>query len=351
MDWTSDYVLSIIVTVIITLLSTIGNLALIIVFIIKQQLRTTSNYFIMGLLVVDLILGLLYPVQTLSHLKVISSNPECVVLLCILLMLGIIASFALLSLTIERYIMISRPLKADSIITLRRYFIATCIATVYAAIVAILPAISPIGNREPGLVPQGCRFHTIVPSAGYRFFIFANRFLPLPIMIILYVKIFLLVRKHAHAVAAQITTSNPSREPSGTERNARGNDHNNDNSVQEAFRRKYKFKTEAKSALLLFIIVAYFIITWIPFTIILFQQNVSENVNQMIYTISNMFAFSNCVVNPLIYGVGNRAFRHALQRVFCGRLASVRRMRHLHQMNTFTVTRTSPDQNLILESV
>ena len=337
----SDYIFSITVTIIITTLSTIANLALIIAFAIKEHLRTTSNYFIMGLISIDLILGLLYPVQTLSHLQVISSNPECVVLLCILLMLGILASFALLSLTIERYITISRPLKADSIITLRRYFIATCIATVYSTIVGILPAITPIGYRVPGPIPEGCRFHNIVPSAGYRFFIFVNRFATLPIMIILYIKIFLLVRRHARAVAAQITTTNPSRDTSGGTSGA--NDHH---AHQEAVRRKYKYKTEAKSAFLLFIIVAYFIVTWIPFTIVLFSRNASAaDNNQIMYTISNMFAFSNCFVNPLIYGLGNRTFRHALLRIFCGRFVRSQRRR---EQQSFTIP--SVDGQLALES-
>ena len=299
----------------------------------------------MGLITIDLILGLLYPVQTLAHMQVISSNPECVVLLCIMLMLGIIACFALLSLTIERYITISRPLKADSIVTLRRYFIATCIATIYAAVVALLPAVSPIGFREPGYISEGCRFHTIVPSGAYRFFIFANRFLPLPIMIVLYVRIFLLVRRHARAVAAQMPTRNPSRASSITG-TAQGS---YENGVRDAVRRKYKFKTEAKSALLLSIIIGYFIITWVPFTIILFQQNISDDTNQIIYVVSNMFAFSNCVVNPLIYGVGNRAFRTAVMTVFCRRCKS-RRTDDFH--DTFTVdSRTREPPVMVIESV
>ncbi|XP_071948847.1 adenosine receptor A1-like [Antedon mediterranea] len=269
-------------TVLLCLFAFIGNTSIIALFFKVRTLQTVSNTLVTCLAVIDVGIASSYPIQCLVDLKKLSDNPECIAFMCIIMCLSVAHTYFTLALSIERYITISKPLKCCTIITERRCYIAIAIISVVSLVIGILPVMMPLfGNTES--LETDCRLATVFIN-GYTAWVFANWVMPLPAIIFLYIRVFILVKRHVKRIQASEAASHLGAQNSG-----------------------FKLKREAKTALLLLFMVAYFIVVRIPFILVVAVTDPSESV--MAYIITHFFAYSTSAVSPFIFGFGNKDYR------------------------------------------
>ena len=174
-------------------ITTAGNL-LVIVALYKdpfRELRTTANYLLVNLAVADLIMGLVIePLWALQYwLKENGSNKiksNYSIAVDAILVLAVEASnLTVLSLTIERYIVLERPLQREALFSGTVVKISVFLIWLTASVISSL------------LIPfWGKREYTLFLYAGIGVFL-------LFIMLGLYIRMFIIIRKFNKSLLAQ----------------------------------------------------------------------------------------------------------------------------------------------------
>ncbi|KAJ8028031.1 hypothetical protein HOLleu_30155 [Holothuria leucospilota] len=189
----------------------------------------------------------------------------------------------LLVLTIERYITIMRPLKADNILTsTRAVLLFGCIAA-YGVLVSF-----GVGGLT------------------------------------------WIVRRHIHAISAMQRPATSSEEAqatvgvssmrNGTTRHCHVNQPTH--RLEDGPRRhtNKRITQEAKSALRLFFVVAVYIINWVPVIVFIMTGAASENnKSPYVYVIMHNFLYSSVIFDSYIYGFGNRLIRKEVKAMLLPR--------------------------------
>ncbi|KAJ8026347.1 Alpha-1B adrenergic receptor [Holothuria leucospilota] len=314
-----------------------GNLVVIAVVIKKRSLRTASNIFTVTLMGVSLVLCChSYPLQLMIDLYFFTRQPWCFIVGSQLLAVSIHLSMCLLLTTVERYITICRPLQKDVILTPRKVILLVTAVLIYGGMIGTLGGLFWIGKGDLWHSSRRCNFSFIVPSRVFALFLISNWLLPIPIMTMMYFHIFIVVRRHIREIAALLprdtnTTDAPeafyprpvpaisrtrSLEAAARQGSIR---------IQNVFKKKMKGRVmrEAKSAFLLFVVVAVYIFNWVPFVIFLLTGVLSaENVPPEQYVLLHAFVYSCGVIAPYLYGFGNRKFRRSIQAMLLPRCCS-----------------------------
>ncbi|XP_001201611.2 alpha-1A adrenergic receptor-like [Strongylocentrotus purpuratus] len=280
-------------------------------YLCRHEVRATGNWFTMTTFVVgEIISCVTYPIQMLVDIFIIDNNPACFIAMSMDILFGICFTLNVLALTVERYISICKPLRAPTMLTQRRIGTVILAIFIYAVFVAMfIPLATPIGFKgDISEVANGCRVSSVIPNRQYVSFVFANFLLPIPVMIIIYCRIYHVVRRHIRAVA-DLTVIQPQCE-------------SGDPSVAGAAAEKNRrmWKREVKSAVLLFVIVISFTICWLPFVVFILIRSFNSVVSPLAYGFIHAVVFSTVAINPIVYGFGNKTYRQAISSVFCGPL-------------------------------
>ena len=309
----------IIFTSFISIVAIFANLSLLIVMLKEPLLRTASYYFIICLLVVDLAMGIMYPVLCAVDIGVLNDNPFCVSFLCVIISINTGNCLYLLAITVERFIIIRKPLRAVTILTEKRVGWTAIAIAAYNVFLGVISAATPLTTKDH---LTECRLSTVVVADLWRWFIFAHGLIPLLVMIAIYVRIFFIVRRHIRSIAdhdwigdAVVRTPNQSTSGSGAESGG-----STGSSVPAATllieRQRYCLKREAKTALYLFSIVFYCALCWIPYAVILFKINQDIVVHQFGYAMSHVVLYTNIAINPFVFGFGDRDIKKVLIKTF-----------------------------------
>ncbi|XP_033104922.1 adenosine receptor A3-like [Anneissia japonica] len=281
-------VVAVVSIVILSFFAIIGNTTIIALFFRVRSLQTTSNTFVVSLAFTDLLIGgILYPVQSLIDLKIVYDHQGCIIFICLFIIMSLMHVLIVLSLSFERFVTICKPMVYSTIITEKKCYITLVLIIVYSLLNGLPPFFSSFAVTSP---MQECQVFTVL-SKVYLLWLVINSIIPLLLIIIIFVKLFFVVRRHARVIRATEAASigiavNPI-----------------------AANSRFKLKREAKSAVLLISIVVYFIITWSP----LIVANLSKvDMNELFYMIIHFTLYSNTVATPFIYGFGNKLYRFAV---------------------------------------
>ncbi|XP_054766095.2 alpha-1A adrenergic receptor-like [Lytechinus pictus] len=284
---------------------------MIITYLCRQEVRETSNWFTLASFATGEFMSCVYyPIQILVDIYIIDNNPACLFAVTLGTASAMCFTLNVLGLTVERYISICKPLRAPTLLTQRRIGSVILAIFIYSLTTAMfIPYVTPLGFKGniSGAV-NGCRLSTVILSRGYVAFLFANGLLPIPAMIIIYCRIFQVLRRHIRTVSDLTviqpgTSQRESGDPGRVAANA--NDHR-------------VWKREAKSAVLLFIIVISFAVCWVPFVVFILYRSFTSVVSPLAYAMSRSFVFLNVAIHPFVYGFGNKTYRQAIYLVFCG---------------------------------
>ena len=285
---------------------TVGNGVLIIAFICQRNIRTASNYFNLATFVSGLVLsGVGYPLQGLVNTFAIKKNPECIIIVCFNLTCGLLLTLNCLALTVERYISICHPLNSLTLLTPRRVKIALGSVLLYVMIIGVvIPLATPIGNKGTYNESLRCRLHLIVPKY-YGAFLIINLISPIPAMLIIYSRIFFVLRRHIRAISS-LQSIQLSPVIGG---------HHVDLATLSMERKRWK--KELKSALFLLILIVSFVVCWLPWVIMFLGKTFTHKVNLVTFSIVQGLVYVTSTVNPYLYGLCNKAFRLAVIQTFC----------------------------------
>lgn len=89
-------------------------------------------------------------------------------------------------------------------------------------------------------------------------------------------------------------------------------------------------KREKKAAKTLAIITGAFVVCWLPFFILaILLPTCNCHISPYLVSFSLWLGYFNSTLNPIIYTVFSPEFRHAFQRLLCGRRGALRRRRRL----------------------
>lgn len=314
-------VLASVLTVPLCVIGAFGNLAVITAVIKKRSLRTVSNIFTVALMVLSLLVCChSYPLQVMLDLYFFTTHPWCFVIGSQLFMVSIYISMLLLLTTIERYISICLPLKADIILSHRKVLLTLLCLFLYGGLVGVgIAGLTWIGNADLWRMTKRCDIRFMAPSRYYSLFLISHWLLPIPIMTIMYLHIFIVVRRHIREIAVLLPiNTNPTIAATA----------NGDIQTQGRFRIHTVFKKrlrvrlmrEAKSAFLLFLVVAVYVINWVPFILFLLTGVLTaEGVSPEQYILLHAFVYSNGTITPYLYGLGNRKLRLTIMSIFLPR--------------------------------
>ncbi|KAH3789207.1 hypothetical protein DPMN_167382 [Dreissena polymorpha] len=176
-----------------------GNTTVLLAVYCDRRLRSTTNYFIVNLAAADLLLGItVLPLS--ASLEILHYWPFGPLLCDIWASFDVLwctaSIMTLCVISIDRYIGVTRPLQHSTIITKKRAgFIITLVWLLSIAI-----SVGPlIGWRETNL--NGLEECTVTKQVGYVIFSVSGSFyIPLLIIIVVYVRIYLEASRHSKFV-------------------------------------------------------------------------------------------------------------------------------------------------------
>ncbi|KAM9840807.1 trace amine-associated receptor 1-like [Aulostomus maculatus] len=266
-----------------------GNLLIIISIIYFQQLHTPTNYLILSLAVTDLLVGVV--VFPLSMEFTVSSCMYQNDVFCKIrenadVTLSTASILNLCCISIDRYLVVCHPLTYRLTITRNVVVIMILVIWSVSVLVAIGFIIAGLNHEQCG---EKCYMDILIANISGPVFSF---YLPMIIMVCIYVKIFLVAQKQARSI------QNTTRKSGAT-----------------------VSKSERKATKTLAIVMGVFLICWSPlFMCFYFQLLNPVTVPLPLFEALNWLALSNSMLNPFIYAFFYHWFRSAFRMIISGKI-------------------------------
>lgn len=298
-------IVGLILMVSIMIFGVLGN-SLVCVSVIKYFfLRKLSNYLVFSLAVADILVGVtVLPFDVVYWIQFPrwSLGGYACNLWNSLFFLCLTASiFNLLAISGDRFVAVVFPLKYPDLMT---------ITTTKGVVIAVWSYSTIIGVLLFAfLVPPSGEFYTFeLDTSFYSFLLLGNVLFPFGLMMILYLKIYIIARKHARKIAGVSQTSTQARLSAVLSR-------------------------ELRVARTLGIVVCCFVLCWLPFLVINVKIVVDAGVEscdmEIIDTAVCWLAYLNCTLNPVLYAAVSPDFRRAFRGILCF-WKSIETQRKLH---------------------
>ena len=277
--------------VFLTLLSVItvcGNLLVIISIIYFKQLHTPPNYLILSLAVADLLVGILvFPFSMAFSLSscLYYEGLFCKVRSSFDVSLSTCSIMNLCCISVDRYYAVCQPLTYKSKINHHVVIVMIVASWGISALIGIGMIIPGLNNEE---CEETCFIDVLIANTVGPILSF---YLPVIIMLCIYLKIFLVAQRQAHSIHS---TSKPGAAVS---------------------------KMEKKATKTLAIVLGAFQFCWTPFFLcITFLPFSNVSVPVPVIETLNWLTLSNSMLNPFIYAFFYSWFRSAFKIIISGKI-------------------------------
>ncbi|XP_051780135.1 trace amine-associated receptor 13c-like [Erpetoichthys calabaricus] len=279
---------------VVVMLTFFGNLVVIISISHFKQLHTPTNILVLSLAVADFFVGLfIMPFMVIQSIETCwyFGNIFCLIYTMLLYILTETSIFNLVMIAIDRYLALCDPLLYSTKITVR-------VATFSVGLIWFLSLcytcalLFSNGNTEGiiGLDPCPGDCLVVLNSTWGTLDLVCSFLLPVSIMITLYAKIFVVAKRHIRAISTQQKV------------------------FTEKSRNKLAKKSERKAAKTLAIVVAVFILCWLPFYIsTILNQFLNLSIPSTIACGFLWLAYINSSLNPIIYAFFYPWFQKSLK--------------------------------------
>ncbi|XP_075940221.1 trace amine-associated receptor 1-like [Anarhichas minor] len=270
-----------------------GNLFVIISVSYFKQLHIPTNYLILSLAVADLLVGVL--VFPFSMTFTVTSCWYHEGLFCKVrgsfdATLSTASILHLCCISIDRYYAVCQPLAYKSKVNDRVIGIMILVSWAVAAIIGI--GIIFAGFNQ-GKCEESCLIDSLISTTLAYIFSF---YIPVSIMLSIYLKIFLVAKRQA--ISIQNTTGLSTKSSGAT-----------------------VSKMERKATKTLAIVLGVFLLCWTPYFLYLIFQPLTYNVTPIaVIETLNWLALSNSMLNPFIYAFFYSWFRTAFRMIISGKL-------------------------------
>ncbi|XP_038055962.1 octopamine receptor 2-like [Patiria miniata] len=300
LEWTPQTILAMVSVSLLTILTIFGNVLVIIAVVKYKRLQIPSNYILVNLAVADVSVAVFAPlvfvVELLGYLVTnvyLCILPYCLVTLgcgVSLLSLGIVAY--------DRYAALVKPLKYYQHVTMRRVLCFSLVIWMFVFIIAFMPLCWQFLVESQTDDQPACSFYLL--SKYLLLFqvlvIFVPAFL---VMIGCYCRVMLVARHHSRAISAIQLSLFPN-----------------------TFSKNLHMFKGTKYTRTLLIILGFFFLTWVTFTLMLLIERFCDICSRTIplHHYSVFLIFANSALNPWIYAHRNQDFKSAFRRLFrCGK--------------------------------
>ncbi|XP_039659111.1 melanopsin-A-like [Perca fluviatilis] len=296
----AHYIIALFVFVIGTLGIT-GNVLVMFAFYSNKKLRNLPNYFIMNLAVADFLLAFTQsPVFFINCLykEWVFGEMGCKLYAFCGAFFGITSMINLLAISIDRYLVITKPLQAMHWGSKRRTTLAILIVWLYSFAWSLAPLVGWSSYIPDGLMTS-C-------TLDYMTYTLANRsytmmlccfvfFIPLGIIFYCYLFMFLAIRKTGREV-----------ERLGTQ-------------VRKSTLIQHKsMKSEWKMAKIAFVVIVVYVLSWSPYacvTMISFAGH-ANILSPYTKVVPAIIAKASAIYNPIIYAIIHNKYRITLAEKF-----------------------------------
>nr|XP_046229588.1 trace amine-associated receptor 1-like [Scatophagus argus] len=269
-----------------------GNLLVVIAIIYFKQLHVPTNYLILSLAMTDLFVGVVvFPFSMAFTVTSCRFNPAlfCQVRGSIDVTLTTASILNLCCISIDRYYAICQPLTYRSKLTHHVIGIMLLLSWGVAAIIGIGIMMVSFNREKCG---NSCVIDTVLSTILACVFSF---YMPVIIMLSIYLKIFLVAQKQANSI--QNTTCQTTKSGATVS------------------------KMERKATKTLAIVLGVFLLCWTPFFFCLtFLSAINARVSLPVFETLNWLSLSNSMLNPFIYAFFYSWFRSAFRMIISGKI-------------------------------
>lgn len=277
--------------VVVTLLILVNN-GTVLLIIIKEGQKTFKGlklYTVTMLTVSDLVQGVVHIQYIVSRIAGLVVTDEACVLIYVLKMTGLTFSvYGLLVIAIEQYTAVVHPF------AYKKFFTEQSAVYVIISIIAI----SLFVDFIPFYAWQHLDFRRCLMFITYPFWLMMMYatilyIIPSITMIVLYVKVFVVARRHIRAIQDQVQQFGFQTTPTDV-----------------------NIKSELKLAITIFTVIGLFVCSSLPFWILATVNTYFKSAAIRV-DFAGPFVMANSFWNPVIYALRHRDIRQALKRIFC----------------------------------
>ncbi|KAK7163979.1 hypothetical protein R3I94_002640 [Phoxinus phoxinus] len=288
------YIIAFLVLIIGTLGVT-GNALVMFAFYSNKKLRSLPNYFIMNLAVSDFLMAITQsPMFFINCLykEWMFGELGCKIYAFCGALFGITSMINLLAISIDRYLVITKPLQAIQWNSKRRTSLAILCIWLYSLAWSLAPLIGWSSYIPEGLMTS-CTWDYVSPSPANRSytmmlccFVF---FIPLAIILFCYLFMFLVVRQACRDLKRM-------------------------SSRKSTFVKQQSMRSEWKLAKIAAVVIVVFVLSWAPYACITLiawagHANILTPYSK---TLPAVIAKSSAVYNPFIYAIVHTKYRATL---------------------------------------
>uniref|UniRef100_A0A4W3HLC3 G-protein coupled receptors family 1 profile domain-containing protein n=1 Tax=Callorhinchus milii TaxID=7868 RepID=A0A4W3HLC3_CALMI len=285
------------VLTIITLLTVLGNVLVIASIAYFTKLQTPTNAFILSLATADILVGLV--VMPFSMVKAVFGwyfgRIFCKIHSIMDVMLCTSSIVNLSCIAFDRYFAVCYPLKYRFTMSRKRVTFLLLICWILPALVSIVPLVLDlhvIGLEDSfeQLDSQDCVFVVNIPYSVTASII--AFYLPMPVILVAYAKIFLVATNQVREIAARQQGMN-----------------------LEMIQQNSSIRKERKAAKTLGIIIGCFLLCWVPFfTLNIIDPLLGYQADSILIEVFLWLGYLNSGLNPFLYAFFNKSFRRALHQ-------------------------------------
>ncbi|KAM7367579.1 hypothetical protein PAMP_013865 [Pampus punctatissimus] len=269
-----------------------GNLLVIISITYFKQLHTPTNSLILSLAVADLLVGVLvFPFSVEYSVSSCQYNEDlfCKVRNSFDVTLSTASILNLCCISIDRYYAVCQPLAYRTKINIH----IVCIMILFSWSLSVLVAIGIlIAGLNLKKCEERCFIDVLLPNILAPIFAF---YVPVIIMLCIYLKIFLIAQRQARSI--HNTTCRSTKSGATVS------------------------KMERKATKTLATVMGVFLICWTPlFLCLTFKSLNNASVPIALFEALNCLSLSNSMLNPFIYAFFYSWFRSAFRMIICGKI-------------------------------
>ncbi|KAM9339187.1 trace amine-associated receptor 1-like [Symphorus nematophorus] len=286
----TSYTICVLLYIFLLLLSVIticGNLLVIISIIYFTQLHTPTNYLILSLAVADLLVGIIvFPFSMAFSLSscLYHEGLFCKIRGSCDISLSTCSILNLCCISIDRYYAVCQPLTYRTKINFRVIVIMIVVSWGVSALIGISVIVAGLNNEQ---CDERCLIDVVIANTIGPILSF---YLPVIIMLCIYLKIFLVAQKQARSIQGAKSGATVS-------------------------------KMERKATKTLATVLGVFLLCWTPFFLyITFVPLSDTSVPVPVIDTLNWLALSNSMLNPFIYAFFYSWFRAAFRMIISGKI-------------------------------